>query len=95
VALVTDLTEEQEERAAIYEYDAGFSRERAERLVRLEAAAERNQTLTKQQYDVLKKIRENKGLVVASQERIVKTSIRQLINKNLVKIDAEGFAIAV
>lgn len=83
-----------EERAAIYEFDAGFTREEADEMARIEDV-DRRKTLTKQQLDTLNFVKKHIQVALTAQDKNTKISIKQLIGKNLLKVDKEGWVSAI
>ena len=90
-------TYEQNERAAIIEFDAGFSRQESEvmALEQDEKDMDRSETITKQQLDTLNMVKKSQSVLMENMDKNQKISIRQLINKKLLKIDKDGWVTPV
>jgi hypothetical protein len=56
---------------------------------------DRQNTLTKQQLDVYKKIDETGGMFIQAQDKSTKTTVTQLVKKGLVLVDEKGFIYAI
>jgi hypothetical protein len=95
-------TEEELERAAIYEYDAGFNREEADKIAGIaekgedvKAASNQQTTLTKREHQMLKELRKSHGMLIDSQNKEDKLTIRRLIAKKLAACDSKGWVCEV